>query len=287
MSDATHDVIVIGGGPGGYAAALYGAGAGLDVAVVEHNKVGGTCPARRLHPGQGAARGGLGVSHRGPGSRVRRDRLAAGNRLVGGAGPQAAHHRSAHRGPHRAPGPAQGDRLLRFRLPPWALGGGSRPRRRGLAHGRVRPVHHPGHRVGAPNDRRLRGGRPHRCDLRRVVLPGEPARFGGGDRRGRHRLRVRFDDGRPGSGRDRAGGASHHPRRVRRRRRQGGAPLVPQAGHRGAHRCDRARPRAPRRRHRHRRLLRGGQAGRRRPGGGGGWGGGPAQRAWGWTPPES
>ena len=47
MSDATHDVIVIGGGPGGYAAALYGAGAGLDVAVVEHNKVGGTC----LHVG--------------------------------------------------------------------------------------------------------------------------------------------------------------------------------------------------------------------------------------------
>ena len=47
MSDATHDIIVIGGGPGGYAAALYGAGAGLDVAVVEHNKVGGTC----LHVG--------------------------------------------------------------------------------------------------------------------------------------------------------------------------------------------------------------------------------------------
>lgn len=47
MSDATHDAIVIGGGPGGYAAALYGAGSGLDVAVVENNKVGGTC----LHVG--------------------------------------------------------------------------------------------------------------------------------------------------------------------------------------------------------------------------------------------
>ncbi len=47
MSDATHDVIVIGGGPGGYAAALRGAGAGLDVAVVENNKVGGAC----LHVG--------------------------------------------------------------------------------------------------------------------------------------------------------------------------------------------------------------------------------------------
>ncbi|MYK77804.1 MAG: dihydrolipoyl dehydrogenase [Acidimicrobiaceae bacterium] len=47
MSDAAHDVIVIGGGPGGYAAALYGASAGLDVAVVEKSKVGGTC----LHVG--------------------------------------------------------------------------------------------------------------------------------------------------------------------------------------------------------------------------------------------
>ena len=42
-----HDVAIIGGGPGGYAAALYGASAGLDVAVVENNKVGGTC----LHVG--------------------------------------------------------------------------------------------------------------------------------------------------------------------------------------------------------------------------------------------
>ena len=47
MSDSAHDVIVIGGGPGGYAAALYGASAGLDVGVVEKNKVGGTC----LHVG--------------------------------------------------------------------------------------------------------------------------------------------------------------------------------------------------------------------------------------------
>ena len=47
MSDSVHDVVVIGGGPGGYAAALYGASAGLDVAVVERGKVGGTC----LHVG--------------------------------------------------------------------------------------------------------------------------------------------------------------------------------------------------------------------------------------------
>ena len=45
-----HDVIVLGGGPGGYAAALYGASAGLDVALVEENKVGGTCLHRGCIP---------------------------------------------------------------------------------------------------------------------------------------------------------------------------------------------------------------------------------------------
>src|SRR5438309_7416518 len=44
------DVVVIGGGPGGYAAALYGAGAGLKIAVVGKDKVGGTCLHRGCIP---------------------------------------------------------------------------------------------------------------------------------------------------------------------------------------------------------------------------------------------
>ena len=44
------DIVVIGGGPGGYATALYGASAGLSVALVEKEKVGGTCLHRGCIP---------------------------------------------------------------------------------------------------------------------------------------------------------------------------------------------------------------------------------------------
>lgn len=45
--DSHFDVVVVGGGPAGYAAALYGAAAGLNIALVEKSKLGGTC----LHVG--------------------------------------------------------------------------------------------------------------------------------------------------------------------------------------------------------------------------------------------
>jgi dihydrolipoamide dehydrogenase len=44
------DIVVIGGGPGGYATALYGAAAGMSVAIVERDKVGGTCLHRGCVP---------------------------------------------------------------------------------------------------------------------------------------------------------------------------------------------------------------------------------------------
>jgi dihydrolipoamide dehydrogenase len=49
-SDTEFDVAVIGAGPGGYATALYGASAGLSIAVVERDKVGGTCLHRGCIP---------------------------------------------------------------------------------------------------------------------------------------------------------------------------------------------------------------------------------------------
>jgi dihydrolipoamide dehydrogenase len=49
VSDS-FDLVVIGGGPGGYAAALYGASAGLKVALVEKDALGGTCLNRGCIP---------------------------------------------------------------------------------------------------------------------------------------------------------------------------------------------------------------------------------------------
>jgi dihydrolipoamide dehydrogenase len=45
-----HDVAIIGGGPGGYAAALYAHNFGLSVALIERGKVGGTCLHRGCIP---------------------------------------------------------------------------------------------------------------------------------------------------------------------------------------------------------------------------------------------
>ena len=45
-----HDIVIIGGGPGGYAAALYAHNFGLDVVLVEKERVGGTCLIRGCIP---------------------------------------------------------------------------------------------------------------------------------------------------------------------------------------------------------------------------------------------
>ena len=44
------DIVVLGGGPAGYATALYGAAAGLNIALVEERRVGGTCLHRGCIP---------------------------------------------------------------------------------------------------------------------------------------------------------------------------------------------------------------------------------------------
>ncbi|MEC7942991.1 MAG: FAD-dependent oxidoreductase, partial [Pseudomonadota bacterium] len=43
MADAQYDLVVIGGGPGGYVSAIRGAQLGMSVAVVEREHLGGIC----------------------------------------------------------------------------------------------------------------------------------------------------------------------------------------------------------------------------------------------------
>lgn len=49
-SPVDHDIVVLGGGPGGYATAFRAAARGLDVAIVEADKIGGTCLHRGCIP---------------------------------------------------------------------------------------------------------------------------------------------------------------------------------------------------------------------------------------------
>ncbi|NCD18483.1 MAG: dihydrolipoyl dehydrogenase [Actinobacteria bacterium] len=50
MSETMYDIVILGGGSGGYAAALRGAQLGMKVALIEADKVGGTCLHRGCIP---------------------------------------------------------------------------------------------------------------------------------------------------------------------------------------------------------------------------------------------
>ena len=50
MPSNSYDLVILGGGTGGYSAALRGAGLGLKVALIEKDKVGGTCLHRGCIP---------------------------------------------------------------------------------------------------------------------------------------------------------------------------------------------------------------------------------------------
>ena len=50
VTEQTYDVVVLGGGSGGYAAALRAAELGMSVALIEGDKLGGTCLHRGCIP---------------------------------------------------------------------------------------------------------------------------------------------------------------------------------------------------------------------------------------------
>lgn len=98
-----YDVVIIGGGPGGYAAALYGASAGLSIAMVENDTIGGTCLNRGCIPAKALLQtaevyrtakhaGDFGIvaegkpTYKADWSRVEKRTTGVVNQLVGGLG---------------------------------------------------------------------------------------------------------------------------------------------------------------------------------------------------------
>ena len=56
MSETSFDVIVVGGGPGGYVAAIRAGQHGIDTVLVEENRLGGTCLLRGCIPSKALLR---------------------------------------------------------------------------------------------------------------------------------------------------------------------------------------------------------------------------------------
>ena len=190
------DIVVIGGGPGGYATALYGAAAGLSVAIVERDKVGGTCLHRGCIPAKEFLETAAVLPHRRGSKEFGIDVSERHRRLLGQPGPQERRGRQALQGPGR---PAQGPQGHHPLGTGTLQGGppGRGRRRRGRRQGRRRPQRRPGGRLGAADAARVRGRRALGHDLRRVPRPQGAPGVGRGHRRRRRRLRVRLAAGRP------------------------------------------------------------------------------------------
>ena len=161
---------IIGGGPGGYAAALYGASAGLDIAMIEKDKVGGTCLHRGCIPAKELLETAATLPARRRRQGVRRRRRSARDSTVGHAGPQAEGRRPALQGPARAAQEPQGHHLRRARARSGpstsvTVSGGESGDVELTADAVILAVG-----LGAPHDPRLRGRRPTRAHLRRGAV---------------------------------------------------------------------------------------------------------------------
>ena len=227
------DIVVLGGGPAGYATALYGAAAGLNIALVEEGRVGGTClhrgciPAKELLQTADVLRTVRDASEFG----IDTDG-DAGARSGSGPGAQAGGRRQAHRGSrdpaertqrHGRAGPRRGRRRSRAPHPHRR-----RHRGRGPQSRRRDGIHAP----RAPGSRLRRDAHP----LVRSCAPAHRAPAACRDhRRWRDRRGVRVDADRHGQRGHGARGVASHPGNDRRRGRQRRRAFVQEA------RCQRGR----------------------------------------------
>lgn len=238
--DRVFDLLIVGAGPAGLAAAVYGASEGLDVLVLEAEAIGGQAgTSSMIRNYLGFPRG---ISGMRLAQRARFQAVRFGARFIAGwpRGGDAAglgRRPDPHRGDPGRPrgaGPIRADRRRRGVPPPRRSGaGGSRRPRGQLRRGRLdSPRHDRQGRVrGGRRQQRRPGCRPPRA-LRAVGDRRHPPR-------GPDRHHVGLSDPRVG------GQPAHHrpaPHRGVGRRRRGASHLAGTAGPR--HRYPRARRRA-------------------------------------------
>ena len=153
-----YDVVILGGGSGGYACALRAAQLGLQVVLVEKGELGGTClhrgciPTKALLHAAEVADSSRESEQFGVRTHLRGHRHARGERVQGRRG------RPAVQGPAGA-GEEPQDHVRRGHRPPRRPddGRGRRPALRGAAHRarhRLRTQEPAGSRAGRPADRR-------------------------------------------------------------------------------------------------------------------------------------
>ncbi len=236
------DVVVIGGGPAGYGAALYAGSAGLSVALVEFDRLGGTCLNRGCIPAKAfletaaihrhvAHAAEFGINSSAPTvdfavTQARKQKIVDGlvkgvtglmkMRKVDGV----RRRRFADRRPH-----------------------GPRRARRGRLDRRLRPGSRARLRLRTADDPQLRARRADHVE-RRGARARPCSGAGGGDRRWGDRVRVRLDLRRPRLDGDDPRGPAEDPSRTRHRCRQRRRAQLPEEEHRHPHRGQRHRPHA-------------------------------------------
>ena len=226
-----HDVVIIGGGPGGYAAALYGASAGprhrhgrertrsaapaCTWAASRPRSCSRPPTVRRTLAG--AADFGFTIDE--PTHRLRPSARTASRPVID----------KLFKGLSALLEEPQGHRATTAPAGCWgptAVTVIGRRGRRPRGHGRRR---RPRDGLGAPHHPRLRRRRHAWCSPPTSCCRPGPPGLGRGHRRRRHRLRVRVDDGRPRHRGDHPRGPAQDPPRLRRGRRQAGRAVLQEA----------------------------------------------------------
>ncbi len=207
MADQTFDLVVLGGGPGGYVAAIRAAQLGMKTAVVEREHLGGICLNWGCIPTKALLRTSEinHLLHHLPDFGFRRRRTALRHRQGGEA--LARGGEAALAGRRASAAQEQGHGVRRHRQARRQADAGGGEGRQAGRHAEV-AAHHPGDRRARAAASRHRGRRQADLDLQGGDGAAGDAEVAAGDRlrRDRHRVRQLLSQhGRRGDG---GGGAA-------------------------------------------------------------------------------